>query len=444
MRSRPDNVTASIRAPWGLWAGGVIILSALLAFAALNPGNGTEMFFLLLGLASVGYFAAMRTIAKGFHPSGRVLVACAFIAAAWRVPLVLAPPEPAADLRRYVWDARLVRAGLSPYTVIPADPAVAHLRTPESWPLNNPEVPSPYPPGAQVFFLAATAVAESALSIKTAALFCDALLGFVVWRWLAALGANPGWILGYLWNPLVSLEVARHGHLDVVGALCVIVAALALVRRRSLLGTVAFALSVAVKPLPIVLAPLLWRRISGRDLLAGIAVLVALYWAFWDGHHLPIGSMPEVVARFRFNGAIFAAVASRAGPMMATGLAIVAGLAVAAWARRRLSIESSAAWAWPMAAALLCSPLVYPWYLVWLSPFLVAPATMLLTLWTVSILSTYVVWQRALAGAPWAVPGWALLIEYATLGLAALWLWRRRVTAAAANPPPVRSSWTVP
>ncbi len=425
MRHRLDSDTAPIRATWGLWAGGVIILSALLVFAALSPSNGTELFFLLLGLASVGYFAAIRDIAKGFLPSGRILIACALVAAAWRVPLVLAPPEPLADLRRYIWDAHVVRAGLSPYTVIPADPAVSHLRTPENWPLNNSEVPSPYPPAAQVYFLAATTLRESAPSIKTAALLCDALLAFVLWRWLVAIGANPGWILGYLWNPLVSLEVAGHGHVDVVGALFLVLAALALARRRPLLGVVAFALSVGVKPLPLVLAPLLWRRVSWRDLLAGIAVLVALYLPFWHGH-LPIGSMPEVVQRFRFNGPFFVAVASITSPAIATGLAIAAGLAVAAWARRRLSITSPAAWAWPMAAALLCSPLVYPWYLVWLAPFLVATAVLPLTLWTVSIQSTYVVWQRALEGAKWAVPAWALLIEYGTLGLAAVWLWKRR------------------
>jgi len=76
-----------------------------------------------------------------------------------------------------------------------------------------------------------------------------------------------------------------------------------------------------------------------------------------------------------------------------------------------------------MAAALLCAPLVYPWYLVWLAPFLVAPQTMPLTIWTVSILGTYVVWQ--LAGVPWTVPAWALFVEYGALLGAALWLWRR-------------------
>jgi alpha-1,6-mannosyltransferase len=353
-----------------------------------------------------------------------VLIACAALALTWRVPMLLAAPEPAADLRRYVWDANLIRGGHSPYAVVPADPAFAHLRTAESWPLNNPDVPSPYPPGAQLFFLAATAVSASARALKVAALLCDALLALVVWRSLVAAGRNPGWVLAYLWSPLVSLEVARHGHLDVVGALLIAVAALALARCRTLVGGIAFALAVGVKPLPIVLVPLLWRRIPLRHALAGAAVLLALYLPFWDRHQLPIGSVPEVISRFRFNGPIFSGVASLAGPAVATVLAVAAGLLAAAWARRRLSVASPEAWAWPMAATLLCAPLVYPWYLVWVAPFLVAPQTVPLTLWTVSILVTYVVW--GLGGVPWAMPGWALGVEYGALLGAALWLWHRR------------------
>jgi hypothetical protein len=415
--------TKRIRAGYVLWVGGAVIGLALLTFGLIGPDDGTVPFFVLLALATVGYFATLHQVANGLRPSGRTLIACTALALAWRIPMLLAPPEPGADVRRYVWDARLVRAGLSPYTVVPADPAFAHLRTSESWPVNNPDVPSPYPPGAQLFFLAATALSESARAIKVASLVCDALLALVVWRSLVAAGANPGWVLAYLWSPLVSLEVARHGHLDVVGALCVAFAAFALLRGRALLGSIAFAMSVAVKPLPIVLLPLLWRRVSRRHLVAGFAVLLALYLPFWDRRRLPIGSVSDVVDRFRFNGPIFSEVASLAGPAAATGFAIAAGLAVAAWARRRLSLASPQAWAWPMAAALLCAPLVYPWYLVWLTPFLVAPQTMPLTIWTVSILSTYVVWR--LAGVPWAVPGWTLLVEYGALLGAALWLWRR-------------------
>jgi alpha-1,6-mannosyltransferase len=413
-----------MRARHGIWASGAIIGSALLTFGLVRPDDGSAPFFVLLALAAVGYLATLSLVANGLWPSGRTLIAGAARARAWRVPMLLAPPEPDADVRRYVWDAHLIRAGLSPYAVVPADPAFAHLRTAESWPVNNPEVPSPYPPGAQLFFLASTTLSESVLAIKLAALVCDALLAFVVWRSLLAAGGNPGWVLAYLWSPLVSLEVARHGHLDVAGALLVAFAAFALARGRTLVGILAFALSVTVKPLPIVLLPLLWRRVSRRHLLAGFMLLLAVYLLFWDRRRLPIGSVPEVIARFRFNGPIFSEVASLAGPTSATAFAVAAGLAVAVYARGRLSLASPQAWAWPMAAVLLCAPLVYPWYLVWLVPFLVTLQTMPLTIWTVSILSTYVVWR--LVGVPWAMPVWALLIEYGALLGAALWLLRRK------------------
>src|SRR5215470_17257495 len=154
------------RASYLMLAGGALVGLSLLSYGLIRPDEGTVPFFVLLALAAVGYFVALHQVASGLRLSGRALIACAALALAWRVPMMLAPPESGADVRRYVWDARLVRAGLSPYAVVPADPAFAHLRTSESWPLNNPEVPSPYPPGAQLFFRAATAPSESARAIK--------------------------------------------------------------------------------------------------------------------------------------------------------------------------------------------------------------------------------------------------------------------------------------
>ena len=50
----------------------------------------------------------------------------------------------------------------------PSDPALAALHTPETRTLNNPDVPSPYPAGAQLFFRAVTAIHESIFALKVA------------------------------------------------------------------------------------------------------------------------------------------------------------------------------------------------------------------------------------------------------------------------------------
>src|SRR4051794_37368876 len=95
------------------WAGGAVVAVALFALGLLDPAEGTGPFFVLLALAAAGYFATLYQVGRGLRPSRRALIACAALALAWRAPMFLAPPEAGADVRRYLWDAHLVRAGLS-------------------------------------------------------------------------------------------------------------------------------------------------------------------------------------------------------------------------------------------------------------------------------------------------------------------------------------------
>jgi hypothetical protein len=88
-----------------------------------------------------------------------------------------------------------------------------------------------------------------------------------------------------------------------------------------------------------------------------------------------------------------------------------------------------------MAGSLLCAPVVYPWYLLWMLPFLRSPSTLPIIIWTVSIIPTYVVWHLRALGLPWLVPGWVTLLEYgsvATAGAIVILLRLRRLTRPAA------------
>jgi hypothetical protein len=106
-------------------------------------------------------------------------------------------------------------------------------------------------------------------------------------------------------------------------------------------------------------------------------------------------------------------------PQIAAALAVLAGLAAAAWLRRKAAMSWADKCALPMAASLAWAPVVYPWYLLWLLPFLRSTATLPLIVWTVSILPTYVVWHLRTLGHAWRVPGWALLLEYGTVAITA-------------------------
>ncbi len=87
------------------------------------------------------------------------------------------------------------------------------------------------------------------------------------------------------------------------------------------------------------------------------------------------------------------------------GVAALAGFLVAIWLRRQAGTFSPEAFAWPMAASLLCAPVVYPWYLLWLLPFVRSASSVPIIIWTVSIIPTYYVWHLRTLGRPWLASG---------------------------------------
>ncbi len=424
---------------------GVVLLVALTAAAVLDARRQAEAFVALLGVASVAYVAALRLVGglAGRPPaprgSGRALAACLFLGVVWRLVLLDAGPLVSDDVYRYLWDGRVQQHGLNPLQVSPADPALAGLHTDLTRRIDptSAVLPSIYPPLAQRFFLGVTSVHESVLAMAAAVLVCDALLGLLIWRWLAATGRSPWWVLAYAWHPLVALEGAGGAHIDFVGALLLVAAVYALSRRRTLLAAAAFAGACAVKFLPVVLLPLLWKRIRLADAAAGGLLVALLYLPFLDGWQLPVGSLGTYLAQWRFNGPPFRWLASWTGAAPAVALAVAAGAAVAAHARRTRDRDDPAAWVRPLAATICLLPAIYPWYLVWLIPFLGAATSWPLVVWTLASMTTYVVWTPHLAGAGWVLPAWVEPVEYGLVAAVAGWMWwagRRRMRPGAAAP----------
>src|SRR5205085_920200 len=91
-------------------------------------------------------------------------------AAALRLVVVLAPPYLSTDIYRYIWDGRVIAAGINPYRHIPTDPELAGLRDAEIFPnINrNNYAPTIYPPAAEAIFFAVSRLSESLTAIKAA------------------------------------------------------------------------------------------------------------------------------------------------------------------------------------------------------------------------------------------------------------------------------------
>jgi alpha-1,6-mannosyltransferase len=420
------KVTPTLR----MYALGATLCVALSICSRNWSDRGGPYFMAFLALACIVYLLAIREFFATPRFPRRVVVIGLVLAAVWHAEFLRVPSDD--DTHRYVWDGRLQRLGYNPYLVIPDDPAAMWLHTPETRNMNNPDLPSPYPAGAQLFFRTVTAIHESTFAMKVAFVICDLVIVFVLLDLLRRTRQGEHWVLAFAWHPLLATEVAGGGHIDIVGALLLLVSAAALVRRWRTVAALAFGMAVAVKFLPIVLLPLYWKRVRIRDAALAVVMVGLLYMPFLNHGRIPFGSLGTYVQNFHFNDPVFATLERVAPPRLVAGLAVLVGFLTAVWLRKSLPEWSSGVIAWPMAASLLCAPTIYPWYLLWLLPFLRSASTLPIMVWTVSIIPTYVVWHLRTLGRPWVVPGWAMLVEYGSVATAGAIVLLRQLTRPAA------------
>jgi len=413
---------------------GFVLLVSLIMCSRQFSSRGAPSFLVPLAVAGVAYLLAIREFLCTPSFPKRVILIGLGLAAVWHLLFLRLPPGSDDDIHRYVWDGRVQRLGYNPYILVPSDPALEGLHTPETRTLNNAYLPSPYPPGAELFFRSVTAIHESTFALKAAFVLCAWVIVLVLLDILRSSQQGEHWVLAYAWHPLLATEVAGSGHIDIVGLLLLLVSVAALGRRWRTVAALAFGLAVAVKLLPIVLLPLYWKRVRVRDGALAALICGLLYIPFLGHGRIPLGSLPTYVRSFRFNDPVFAILERLASPQLAAGVAVLVGFLTAIWMRRRSTERPSENFAWPMTASLLCAPVIYPWYLLWLLPFLRSESTLPIIIWTVSIFPTYYVWHLRAMGQPWLLPGWIMILEYGAVAITAAIIVLRRITRPTISP----------
>lgn len=306
---------SSRRTVVALVACGSVATLSQTALALTEARDGTPLFLALVAVSCTAYLVALVLCWRSRSPAPRwaIWTILAF-ALAMRLPPLFPHTGEGSDIFRYVWDARVQRHGHNPFVVIPSEPAYQAIHTPDTRQMHHTGIATPYPPAAQLFFRIVTAASESPRAFKAAVAAAD-LAGVLALLALLRATGRPEWlVVAYAWHPLSVLEGARNGHFDGLGALLVVSTALALAKGRSLVATLAFATAVSLKFLPVVLAPLLWRRIRALDAAAGGALIAALYWPYVGDGVIPIGALSNVINRYRFNGPAYEWLDAGVGP----------------------------------------------------------------------------------------------------------------------------------
>ncbi|MBI5394705.1 MAG: hypothetical protein HZA91_05335 [Verrucomicrobia bacterium] len=373
-----------------LWVMGITLQVALVAATVLLTRLAEQPWIggwtLLVLLASfVPYLLAVARTNR--VPPQVVLRGIVIFAIVFRVTALCGPAVLSNDVVRSLWEGRAQTFGFNPYLVTPASPKAARLAPELLSRLAAPDMPATAAPLTEMAFRVGAVIwPHGPAMIKFMFAVLDLAVVWVLIRLLRLRGLPESAVLIYAWNPLVLLEFSSNGH-PAPMAMFLALAAIYLVApppKKRWAG--AFEQAVASLSLGgavishYLAAPLLLfmgRQIKLRFWLLW-ALVVAVFWLpFRDaGWHLFDGVVRVgMESRFHFNGSLFNGVAWLAGGNSWAGIS--APLLVVAGACLLLLVvllvlrpDPVRALYWLGGAWLLLSPVVEPWHVAWIVPFL--------------------------------------------------------------------------
>ncbi|MDQ6656414.1 MAG: glycosyltransferase 87 family protein [Verrucomicrobiota bacterium] len=231
-----------------------------------------------------------------------------------------------------------------------------------------------------MFFFAVTRVSESLVWFKTVLLCLEGLTLWLLAKLLVSYNLPRERILIHAWNPLVVWELSS-GHIDFLMTALVLLALLARGQRRDTLTGILFGCAVLVKFLPVVLFPALYRRWGWKMPFAAVTTMALCYLPYLGAGAGVFGFLSgyageEGMGDGRFFLLLLARYLAGGAAIPVAAYLIIASAAMFLLSRRALwkwnEIEGgylrSAGW---LGAAFLffVSP-QFPWYWIWLTPFL--------------------------------------------------------------------------
>jgi alpha-1,6-mannosyltransferase len=394
-----------------------------------------------------GFFATMAalTLAQCLAWKSASLKDVLFWALLFRIPAWMGSPLYEDDFYRYLWDGREFALTGNPYGKPPADFQDSQLPAPFDAILphvNFPEIPTIYGPVCQASFaLAYWMQPGSVVPLKAIYAVFDIGIAALLWR----LGAGAGGLALYLWAPLVIKEIGFTLHTDILTAFW-LVACLWAVRAGKPLAVAGACcgLAVGAKVTALLMIPLFVAEIRdvrgvGKFLAGTAGAIAAVYAPFVVGvGGLGAGKMDTeglkaFLDAWEFNSFVFA-VAKQWMPFdvarnlcMGATAAFVLWIAWRAWHHRRQPDYVLA-----IGTFFLLSPVVNPWYLVMLLPFVALQPSPWAVAACASVLLSYATGNNlpdsGVEG--FQHPWWVRPLELALVVAAALWF---RPTSASAT-----------
>jgi hypothetical protein len=327
--------------------------------------------FVFVSTSLVFLFFSWQLFAS--EPSARIMWTAIALAFLIRLSFINISPIGSDDVYRYMWDGMAQSHGVNPYLYSPDARELDSLHTqllPAA--VNHPDMKTVYFPFSQwVFYGCYHLSGENIRGYKLVLLVAElaTLIGLLLL--LRQLKIPTRFVLLYILCPLPIIQFALDAHVDAVGLPLLIFGLLAYLRGNKVLSYVLLALSISVKPVAVLILPIMFLREKGIWEKAKVAVVPSIVVV---GQFLPyvLSSNPfEGLTRFAenwtFNGVIFESLYLYFSDNQKTRLVCAILLCVSLLLLYMRKKEPFDAFYFSVLLLLIFSPVVHPWYVTWLA-----------------------------------------------------------------------------
>jgi len=277
------------------------------------------------------------------------------------------------DVYRYLWDGKVQAQGINPYRYAPSDQELRFLQSdilPDR--VNHPDMKTVYFPFTQWMYLLSYHLSgESVWGFKLLLLLAEAATLLTLFLLLRHFAMPERLLLLYALCPLPVIQFAIDAHLDGLGFPLLLGGLLLYARGRILPGLVLLGLSLAVKPVGLVILPVLFfqeKTWPARTSVVMVPLLtVAVQFLPYLAGTNPFDSILFFAENWLFNGPVFsvlqAVIADNQRTRIVCAVLLVLVLALLSPGKRTWLEKIYYA----ILALFLLSPVVHPWYVGWLA-----------------------------------------------------------------------------
>jgi hypothetical protein len=293
-----------------------------------------------------------------------------------RFAFVPVHPVGSDDFYRYVWDGKVQAHGINPYKYAPANAALNALHT-QILPklINYPDMKTIYPPLSEIiFYLAYLIGGESFIGLKIFLLLSELITLWGIFLVLKKLKLPLKNILLYALCSLPVFQFLIDGHLDGLGLPFFIFSIYFYIDKRKLLSLILLSASICIKPLGMILIPILFFTETGiKDKLkvviipATICILMYLPYLFTG---TPFQALMRFTENWTFNGIIFnildTFIKDNQRTRLYCGIIFLIVYLPVILSKKDLITKIYIS----IFLLFIFSPVVHPWYLNWLAVLL--------------------------------------------------------------------------